>query len=61
MPIKNHLDMSRPSGAVAIIYEFDQHNDTYYQYLGSIGSPEPLAVKSENSGLGKTAIKVVPK
>ena len=33
---------SWPLGALAIIYEFDQHNDTYFQYLGCIGSPEPL-------------------
>ena len=38
-------DFSRPPGAVAIIYEFDQHNDAYFKYLLSIGSPESLIVK----------------
>ena len=32
---------SRPPGAVAIKYEFDQHNDTYFQSLWPQGIPEP--------------------
>ena len=52
---------SWPPGALAIIYEFDQHNDTYFQYLGCKGSSEPLTVKSENSGLWKNYYTGCPK
>ena len=52
---------TRPPGALTIIYEFDQHNDTYFQYLGCIGSPEPQTVKSENSGFWKNCYKGCPK
>ena len=52
---------SRPPGADAIIYEFDQHNDTYFQYLGCKGSSEPLTVKSEKSGLWKNYYTGCPK
>ena len=52
---------TRPPGAVAIIYEFDQHNDTYFQYLGCKGSSEPLTVKSEKSGLWKNYYTGCPK
>ena len=52
---------TRPPGAVVIIYEFDQHNDTYFQYLWHIGCLEPLAVKSENSGFGRNWYTGCPK
>ena len=52
---------TRPLGALAIIYEFDQHNDTYFQYLGCKGSSEPLTVKSENSDLWRNWYTGCPK
>ena len=55
------LNNTRPLGALAIINEFDQHNDTYFQYLGCIGSPEPLTVKSENSVFWKNCYTGCPK
>ena len=46
---------------VIMLVEFDQHNDTYFQYLGCIGSPEPLTVKSKNSGFWKNCYTGCPK
>ena len=52
---------SRPLGALAIKYEFDQHNDTCFQSLWPHGSPEPLTVKSENSGFWRNCYTGCPK
>ena len=46
---------------LAIKYEFDQHNDIYFQNLWPIGSPEPLTVKSEKSGFWRNKYTGWPK
>ena len=47
--------------ALDIKYKFDQHNDTSFQYLWPIGSPEPLTGKSEKSGFGRNCYTECPK
>ena len=61
IPIFSTSTSTRPPAAVAIIYKFDQNNDTYFQYLWPIGRPEPLTVKSENSGFGRNWYTGCPK
>ena len=43
-------EISRLLQALAIKYEFNQPNDSSFQYLRPLGSPEPQTVKSEKSG-----------
>ena len=50
-----------PLGAVAIKYQFEQYSETYFQSLSPQWSPEPLIVKSENSGFWRNCYTGCPK
>ena len=57
-----HLhSISQLHWALDIKYKFDQHNDTSFQYLWPIGSPEPLTVKSEKSSFWRNWFTGWPK